>query len=351
MFIKTALNYDNLCLYSQIAAIDPKGPEKMDEYIESAVKSGENINRVVDGINGDTFLHLAIRDEKIKLISALIRNGANPNIQNGAGLTAKQLADKHPKLHGQIIWSLGRPPESKDSDQAKEDHFLLPFLQAMFPAKPMTKPQESCQQGITEELFELIKKGNLEEIKRKGREKSWSAAFMKGKDSQARNCAHIAALSNHPRILAYILAKGYVSTCAIDNEGRTPLHLAALQGNKAVINYLINNTGAKNDVKDNKGQTPYHLAAVNGDIETFIALKRPFEISSNVESIDHEGANVLHLAARNGNLSLIEYLINQESKSCQFWIKEKTEEGLTPLEEAFKFGHLDIINLLTILMD
>ena len=49
----------------------------------------------------------------------------------------------------------------------------------------------------------------------------------------------------------------------------------------------------------------------------------------------------LHFAAKNGHLSVVEYLVNQKAD-----INEKGNDNSTPLHLAARYGHLSIVEYL-----
>lgn len=282
MEVKHTLNYQNLCLYAQVLEFDVDAQDSLEKYIKKAIDHGANINQVVEGINGDTLLHLSIREERIKLIAALLKNGANPEIRNFADLNAKQLADKHPKLRGQIIWQTAFQQDVKFSETGD-------------------------QEKLTKEFFDLIQKGNIEEIKERKKDKFFQIAMLRGTDSFGRTGIHIASLSGQVRVLGYLMSYGFGEINKKDLNGQTPLHLAASSGSKKTVEYLIQN-GADNHANDNNWQTPLHIAALRGDINIFVSLIRRFDNPVFLEQKDKNGKTAYDLSIENGHQYIAEFL-------------------------------------------
>ncbi|RPA99305.1 ankyrin repeat protein, partial [Choiromyces venosus 120613-1] len=89
-------------------------------------------------------------------------------------------------------------------------------------------------------------------------------------DSMGRNPIHIAALSNKPENLRWLLRPhGFPhSTVAKDSRdlnGSTPLHLAIEAGHFEVFQCLLKE-GANIKIQDNKKQTPLNLALSKKDL-------------------------------------------------------------------------------------
>lgn len=172
--------------------------------------------------------------------------------------------------------------------------------------------------------------------------------------------SHLAAGNGFEEVVALFMEKGADVNIA-NGQGSTPLHDAAREGHKKVVELLLNN-GAELGAKDNlSAQTPLHWAVLrghNGIVETIIAAGAKLEIVDRFgrtplhTAIDHDrtttakllidkGANlnaamngdelqtVLLLAARKGNIELVEYLI---AKGVD--INEIDKHGNTPLDKT-----------------
>ncbi|XP_078724153.1 60 kDa lysophospholipase isoform X1 [Lampetra fluviatilis] len=79
-------------------------------------------------------------------------------------------------------------------------------------------------------------------------------------------------------------------------------------------------------------------AAKAGDIHTMEALH---ELGMNLSDQDYDGRTALHVAACEGNLALVDYLL-----SCGATVYAKDRYGCTPLRNAVMFRHMDVIKLL-----
>nr|XP_040055290.1 60 kDa lysophospholipase isoform X2 [Gasterosteus aculeatus aculeatus] len=79
-------------------------------------------------------------------------------------------------------------------------------------------------------------------------------------------------------------------------------------------------------------------AAKIGDIEAFEALK---EMGTNLCLSDYDGRTPLHIAACEGHLNLVEYLLSHGAT-----VYAKDRYGDTPLSNAVRFRHKEVVKLL-----
>ena len=109
---------------------------------------------------------------------------------------------------------------------------------------------------------------------------------------------------------------------------RTSLHLAALQGQLAVVKYLISKRAFLH-ATDKDGSHPLHYAVlgVKGQVNTEVVAYL-HDKGVNLEIV-LKGFNLLHLAIKVGNVSLVNYLLAQ----CPDLIHQEIE-GITPLAYA-----------------
>eukprot|EP00873_Tetraselmis_striata_P000688 jgi/Tetstr1/420952/TSEL_012012.t1 len=162
--------------------------------------------------------------------------------------------------------------------------------------------------------------------------------------------------------MAAILDKG-ISVNAANHDGRTCLHVAACEGQVEVVERLLD-MGADLSAMDNHGNRPMNdavrhkqdavteilrargsvlkmdeceaavimcQAAYENDLAT---LKRYVENGIPSNAADYDGRTALHLAACEGNLDIINYLLEQEGTDTNC----VDAMGNTALEDAIRHG-------------
>ncbi len=128
--------------------------------------------------------------------------------------------------------------------------------------------------------------------------------------------------------------------------GQTALWWAANHGHLSLAEMLIQH-GALVDTPDHFGGTPLTTAASSGHLEMVRYLVgQGADIHAKLTNIGHasrqpDGRKALHLAARNGNLRVVEYLIEVGSNP-----DEPGGSGYTPLMLAAQDNSYDLANLL-----
>ncbi|MDR2978028.1 MAG: ankyrin repeat domain-containing protein [Rickettsiales bacterium] len=125
---------------------------------------------------------------------------------------------------------------------------------------------------------------------------------------------HFAAQFNANDVAELLIDKG-ADVNARDNIDWTPLHTAAFYDAKDVAELLIDK-GADIRAKNNDNETPLEVA--RGEVVTFLAVAK-----------DSSGNTLLHYAAKEGNLDLIELLIKEGAD-----IDAKNNDNKIPFELA-----------------
>ncbi|XP_077197473.1 ankyrin repeat domain-containing protein 42 isoform X3 [Paroedura picta] len=161
-------------------------------------------------------------------------------------------------------------------------------------------------------------------------------------DDQGCTPAHLAATHGHSYTLQTILRSG-AEVNVSDKNSWKPIHNAAFHGRLGCLQLLLR-WGATLDDADNNGnfpdlRFPGHDAAFRGDFDTIRSLLENRVI--NINERDDKGSTLLHKAAGQGNLNLIQWLIDREA-NCNI----TNDVGETPKDVAKRFARLAAVEFL-----
>ena len=157
-----------------------------------------------------------------------------------------------------------------------------------------------------------------------------SVYINKKDEPSGRNAFFSAVMSGHENIVRKFLAKG----AEISRYGTTAIHLAADYGHQGVVRVLLD--FAINHADGNEDVETCYINIGKKTSETYAqALLRSF---------DHMDHIPLHKAARNGDVAmvnlLLEYLPHTELRTRNHLYPMKLMDGLTAVHFAVKAGHL-----------
>jgi ankyrin repeat protein len=122
----------------------------------------------------------------------------------------------------------------------------------------------------------------------------------------------IAAKRGHARVVKYLLARG-ADIHALTHTGQDIIMLAATSGHLEVLRYVIEKRGIPvNTTTDKSGLTALHLAASKGHLQIVDYLLAQGGIAG---ATTDDGESVAVIAARNGQLKVLEFLKSREPEA------------------------------------
>ncbi|RXI04383.1 hypothetical protein DVH24_038657 [Malus domestica] len=127
-----------------------------------------------------------------------------------------------------------------------------------------------------------------------------------------------------------------------DQGWMSPLTLAAYMDNFVAVRILLQEFLA--DKGDENQLLPIHVASKKGHcrvVEEFLNHCPDLR-----ESRDHEGRNILHLAAMYGRVDVVRYIIGK--RDLQVLSKQRDQSGNTPLHIAVQNCHPKIVKILSL---
>lgn len=318
------INYQNLVKLDELAAdqmmTEESAIESMGKYLNQCVEQKADLQAIIEVANGDTCLHKAIKEGRIRVIKALHLAGVNWEVKNAQELTPRALLDRQKEFMSNIQQFLSHYP-------IKTTTTTVIQLKA---EKPLGIQWENIFSSLSEaEILNLLKDPkNERDIK-----------MWRGKNGET--IAHLAACKGTRSIIEALLEIP-INLQERDNTDQTPLHYAATHNNKFTTLFLVQ---IQSDVEkfDNRNYTPIHNAIESWSFQCLnIILEKNYLVLQTAKT--KEENTELHLAALKGNLAAVSALLYYPIFSNS--INTINKEGFTALEIAARGGHLGIVKQL-----
>ncbi|XP_072904092.1 transient receptor potential cation channel, subfamily N, member 1 [Hemitrygon akajei] len=285
--------------------------------------------------NGDTVLHVCCRKKDVELAKLMVELGAGVDFQNEEGQVP---------LH--VAASEGDELMLKFFYQYKAN----PNITDKLDRSPLHIAAERGHTNVVEVLTEKFKSNVLARTKdgstlmhiasHCGHPETALAFLRKGVPLHMPNksgavCLHSAAKRGHAAVVRVLLQKG-AHVDAKTKDCYTALHIAVQHCKPLVVQTLLG-FGAQVQLKGGKAQeTPLHIAAQvkDGEKVAVMLLKSGAEVNAGQENSE----TAMHLAARHGNLKMIQALIEEGGDLT--WL---SKAGENPLHIAVRHCHVDVV--------
>ena len=242
------------------------------------------------------------RSGNLQVVELLLKQNADPNVQNLKGWTALIFASRN------------------------GDHQVVDVL-----LKKGANPNIHAIDGLTAIIIASIN-GHLQVV----------ALLLKAcadpnlRYEEGSTALMFASLNGHLK-LAELLLKEKADCNVHDNKGWTALMFACLNGRFQIAELLLKEKANPN-AHNNKGETPLMLASQNGDHQLAELLLKK---KANPNARDGEGWTALMFASDNSHLQLAELLLAEKADP-----NSRDNEGWTSLMFASQSGCLNITELL-----
>jgi ankyrin repeat protein len=293
-----------------------------------------SMNEMTDN-EGNSPLHTAVSvGAQPEVVRYILATGCDPLIRNLQGESALHLAVRQGYAEAsQVLINNGADVFMYDN--RGNSPVLLAFEQGV----------DFTQQFLTETHLETgDQHGNTPLHLASQRDDQEIVAYLvstgmaiQSRNDQGQTPLHLAAGNNQVRSCQLLTTGGAVINTR-DNYGNTPLHAAVSSGAGKTAKYLLL-LGARFDLRNLSGNTPMHQAVLHRDIE---AIKMLRDFGASLEIRDNTGMTPLLLAARRNYPDVAGLLIEFGAD-----YNTRDDRGNTPLHEAVRNRNPEISNMLT----
>uniref|UniRef100_A0A7S2VEY5 Ammonium transporter AmtB-like domain-containing protein n=1 Tax=Entomoneis paludosa TaxID=265537 RepID=A0A7S2VEY5_9STRA len=309
------------------------------------VEAGADVN--MSDYDFRTPLMIAASNGHPKTVKELLKAGANTNIKDRWGRTAETSAELELQAECANILKARAGLAHLDSPNlddsmtnfATEEDFLLAtstFGSSTLGSSINTRSSVVIQQRMgaslgVRDLCYAASIGNIDEAKRlvnKGVKPGES-------DYDNRTPLHLAAASGKLEFVEYLCELPTVNVNAMDRWHHTPIHEAIKQGHDEIAAILLFYGAVQ--INRNLG---YDLcsASSKADVERLEYLKSQ---GADMSTGDYDVRTALHLAASNGHLAIVKFLVANGART-----NAKDRYGATPKDDATREGFADVAEYL-----
>lgn len=297
------------------------------DRLSELIRAGVDVN--ASDYDKRTPLMISSSEGKVDVVRLLLRSGANVEAQDRWGMTAAKCAEE---FHHQAVLELllgGNVASSTSPNDIPHqingngvaDHGHVDIGQ-----RKLTRDEERKTFGAaTRELCKAASEGNLATLK---------ALIAKGThpdqgDYDGRTPMHLAASGGHIPVMKFLLKKK-CNINAMDRWKQTPLQEALRQENLAAAEWLQANGALI--INKSLGFEVCDKAA-RGDLVGLQKLAK----DQDVTVADYDGRTGLHLAAAEGHLEVVRFLLSRGANASA-----KDRFGGSALDDARKGRHGDV---------
>ncbi|KAF5974836.1 nacht ankyrin domain-containing protein [Fusarium coicis] len=289
-------------------------------------------------IKGYTPLITAVKKRNAKVVQKLLRLGAKTGSEDGHGWTALRWAAQ---LGYKMIIEILIRYKASVSSPTKDGWTLLRWAASEGRSDIIT-----LLKGMNINLDEPDKDGKTAlqwAVRYQCSMATWvllqAKVNVNKRDNTGTTALHVAAETFHLSVkgndvLWLLLANGAKVNTQTKTFGQTPLHIAASEGSESAI-WLLLSKGADPTKLDVNRRTALHCAVAGDHIQAAQLLL--WKSTDLINAADHEKRTVLHYAASQGNVALVEMLINWDAD-----INARDHSGQTALHIAVLQSHDDI---------
>ncbi|XP_072849607.2 ankyrin repeat domain-containing protein 42 [Pogona vitticeps] len=311
------------------------------KQLAEMVRSGTSINEV-DPVYKFTPLHSAAHSGSLECLHWLLWHGADPTALTVRGWTAAHLAAiKGQDACMQALHLNGINLGAQDDQGCTPAHLAATHGQSytlqtiLRSGVDVNVSDKNAWKPVHNAAFHG-RLGCLQLLVRWG-------ATLDDVDNNGNLPVHLAAMEGHLHCFKYLVSKMPTLVHALkarNDHGETPRDLAERFYKTCIVEY-IDDLQKEKDPWQKEGDLtfPGHEAAFRGDLDSLRTLLENRII--NVNERDDKGSTLMHKAAGQGHLHVLEWLIEREA-DCNI----ANEAGETPKDIAKRFAQLAVVEYL-----
>lgn len=280
---------------------------------------------------GRTALHTAALKDRVAIVRALIRKGANVNVEDNDRRTPLHLAAEAGRFKAVEVLCGAKDIKLDLSDlQGRTALHLAALKRKRAVVKLLSQMGASIDRKDSKKRTAFLDAAEVGNVKLVKTLHECGAAVNQTTATHKWSALHICASSGHSRCLGALLALPNVDINMRNTKERTPLHEAVLGGRTSMVKALCD-AGATADTRDKKKRTPFLDAANAGDPDMVTKLHEKGADINQVSGVNKWSA--LHEAAKRNKIEMVRYLVN-EGINTGLTIKGGTKKGMTARQVA-----------------
>ncbi len=308
--------------------------------------------------NGDTPLHVAIKNDAYEAARTLAATGGNLFARDADGITALDLGLSSNNLYYDLFITT-KAGQIRDVEGQTIVHYFVKTKNLQGIRKCIEKqlpisvkddkgktPLDIAFSEIDDYdsvviAAELIQGGATEiETDFSYLQEAIAARNLNNRFEDGQTPLHLAAIYGHNAITTYLLENN-ANTSVQDSSGATPLHEAIRYGNLEIARMLLD-AGANVNAKDNLGKTPILLIIPKKKVyDTYNLL---INYHADLKEKDMYGDTVLHTAAMLHVSTNVMRMLTLNGAD----INARNKEGVTPLAIAIQQKDVAMTRLFTL---